>query len=73
MVNEVLLLKEDIDIGWLFITNVDFENNTNIHDIAIKWKYLLMEFWDFQLHALMVKMGRVVNPHDDNGDVKKVM
>jgi hypothetical protein len=34
---------------------------------------LLMELWNFQLHASMVKLGRAVNPHDDNGDVNKVM
>jgi hypothetical protein len=73
VVNEALLLREDIDSGWLFATNIDFEGNTNIHDIAIKCKYLLMELRYSQQHALMVKLGRAVNPHDDNGDVKKVM
>jgi hypothetical protein len=73
VVNEALLLKEDIDSIWFFAANVNFEDNTNICDIAIKCKYLLMEFQDFQLHALMVKLGRIVNPHDDNGNVKKVM
>jgi hypothetical protein len=34
---------------------------------------LLVELWNFQLHALMVKLGKAMNPHDDNGDVKKVM
>jgi hypothetical protein len=42
-VNEALLLREDIDSGWFFIVNVDFENDTNIRDIAIKCKSLLME------------------------------
>jgi hypothetical protein len=57
----------------LFIVNIDFEDDTNIHDIAIKYKSLLMELWDFQLHALMVKLGRAMNPHDDNWNIKKVM
>jgi hypothetical protein len=42
--SEVLLVKEDIDNGWLFATNVDFEDDANICDIATKCKYLLMEF-----------------------------
>jgi hypothetical protein len=46
-VNEALLLKEDIDIKWLFATNVNFEDDTNIRDIAIKCKSLLMELRDF--------------------------
>jgi hypothetical protein len=41
--NEALLLREDIDNIWLFIVNIDFEDDTNIHDIAIKYKSLLME------------------------------
>jgi hypothetical protein len=41
------LLREDIDNEWLFIINVDFEDDTNIRDIAIKCKSLLMELWDF--------------------------
>ncbi len=71
MVNEAFLLREDIDNEWLFAANVKFEDDT--HDIAIKCKSFLTELWNFQLHALMVKLGRAVNPHDDNGDVKKVM
>jgi len=40
--NEALLLNEDIDNGWLFAININFENDTNIRDIAIKCKFLLM-------------------------------
>jgi hypothetical protein len=43
VVNEALLLREDIDSGCLFATNIDFEDDTNIRDIAIKCKFLLME------------------------------
>jgi hypothetical protein len=41
--NEAFLLKEDINNGWFVATNVDFEDNTNIRDIAIECKFLLVE------------------------------
>jgi hypothetical protein len=73
VVNEALLLREDIDSKWLFVVNIDFEGDNNICEIAIKCKSLFMELQNFQLHVLMVKLGKAVNPHDDNRDVKKVM
>jgi len=47
VVSEILLVKEEIKNEWLFVTNIDFEDDANIYDIATKCKYLLMEFWNF--------------------------
>jgi hypothetical protein len=45
VVNDILLLREDIDIDWLFVGKVDLEEELALHLILRRYKNNLVEFW----------------------------
>jgi hypothetical protein len=46
VVNDALLLREDIDIGWLFVGKVDLEEEGALQNISKRCKNNLVEFHD---------------------------
>ncbi len=56
VVNDVLLLGKDIDIGWLFVGKVDLEEEGALQNISKRRKDNLVEFHDCQFLCVMTTM-----------------
>jgi len=67
VLNEALLVREEINVGWVFIGKVDFEDATTMHERTNKCKTMLEETIDYQLHLLVVKLSK---EHDIDDDKK---
>jgi len=67
VLNEALLVREEINVGWVFIGKVDFEDVTTMHERTNKCKTMLEETIDYQLHLLVVKLSK---EHDIDDDKK---
>ncbi len=46
VINDALLLREDIDIGWLFLGKVDLEEEVALHFISKRCKNSFVELCD---------------------------
>jgi hypothetical protein len=53
------VLKEEINMGWVFPRKADFGNGNALHDRGGKCQQLLAKVMDFQFHALTLKLGRI--------------
>ncbi len=71
VVNDVLLLRKDIDIGWLFVGKADLEEEGALYNISKRCKNNLVEFCDYQLQGVMVKLGKAKDPKSITVDVTK--
>jgi hypothetical protein len=53
------VLKEEIDMGWVFPRKEKFGDGNALHDRGGKCQQLLIEVMDFQLRALSFKLKKV--------------
>jgi hypothetical protein len=65
VLNEALLVKEEINVGWVFVGKTDFENVATMHERPNKCKIMLEKTMDYQLHLLAVKLNREYDIDDD--------
>ncbi len=59
VLNKALVLKEEIDMGWVFPRKEKFGDGNALHDRGGKCQQLLIEVMDFQLRALSFKLKKV--------------
>jgi hypothetical protein len=67
VLNEALLVREEINVGWVFVGKVDFEDVASMHERTNKCKTMLEETMDYQLHLLVLKLSK---EHDIDDDKK---
>jgi hypothetical protein len=58
VVNEALLVKEDIDVGWIFPRIPNLQDDSALFDKRNKCKIVLVDVMDCQIQALSVKQGK---------------
>ncbi len=71
VVDDALLLREDIDISWLFVGKVNLEEDATLQKISRICKDNLIELYDYQLQGVMVKLGKAKDPKLITVDVTK--
>jgi hypothetical protein len=59
MVNEALLVKEEINVGWIFPRNPNLQDDNALFDRQNKCKVVLVDVMDCQVQTLCVKFGSV--------------
>jgi hypothetical protein len=65
VLNEALLVREEINVGWVFVGKANFENVATRHERANKCKIMLARTMDYQLHLLVVKLNSEYDIDDD--------
>jgi hypothetical protein len=64
VVNEVLLVKEEINVGWIFPINPNLQNDNALFDRQNKCTIFLVDVMDCQVQTLYVKLGRIKEAFD---------
>jgi hypothetical protein len=54
-----LLLKEEIDIDWVFLGKPYLKNDLSFHERQNKFTCQLVDFLDYQVQVLSSKLGHV--------------
>ncbi len=59
MVNEALLVREDIDVGWIFPRIPNLQDVNALFDRQNKCKIVLLDVMDCHVQTLSVRLGRI--------------
>jgi hypothetical protein len=54
-----LLLKEEINLNWVFLGKPNLENDLSFHEKQKKCTCQLADYLDYQVQALSSKLGRI--------------
>jgi hypothetical protein len=57
VVNEVLLVMEEIDVGWIFLRIPNLQDDNALFNRYNKCKIILVNVIDYYVQALFVKFG----------------
>jgi hypothetical protein len=57
VVNEALLVKEEIDVDWVFQKNLNLQDDNALFDKQNKCRIVLEDVMDCQVQTLFVKLG----------------
>jgi hypothetical protein len=59
VVNEALLVKEEINVGWIFPRNPNLQDDNVLFDRQNKCTIVLVDVMDCQVQTLCMKFGQV--------------
>jgi hypothetical protein len=57
--NEVLLVKEEINVVWIFLGNSNLQDDSALFDRQNKCTIVLVDVLDYQVQTLHVKFGGI--------------
>jgi hypothetical protein len=69
MLTGALFLKEEIDLGWVFLGKPNLENDLSLHKRHNKCTHPLVDYLDYQVQVLSSKLGRVDPVKQNNVEV----
>jgi hypothetical protein len=69
VVDETFLVKEEIDVAWVFPRNPNLQDDNALSNKYNKCRIILVDVMDCQVHALSMKFGRVKETIEKTSEV----